>query len=420
VSDIFVSYASEDKARIKPLVEALQQHGWTIWWDRTILAGKIWEREIEAALAGSRCVIVVWSEASVQSDWVWTEADEGKRRGILVPVLLDLVTIPLAFRRIHAANLVGWNGETANSEFEELARAVTALLGSSAPLAAGGTGATQTAGGSTARLTDVHAPAEPILASTFTKASESPPADKGRRPEATPAEEERTIWSSISTLAFGPRRRTLVLGAFGLVCIIGLGWYFASTRHNTEPSVTPTKPAPQTLAAGEIKVNSKDNLRYAWIRPGKFMMGCSLGDSQCYDDEKPAHEVGISLGFWLGQTEVTQAAYQAVTRKPNPSHFNGNDLPVEEVSYDEAKSYCEAVGMRLPTEAEWEYAARAGSTAGRYGDLDQVAWYSGNSAAGGRVGRLRFRIGAYRSSQRAIVERPTLQLAPTISSSSSP
>ena len=128
LSDIFISYASEDKARIKPLVDALRQHGWSVWWDRTILAGQVWEREIEQALEAARCLIVVWSQASIQSEWVWTEADEGKRRGILVPVLLDPVLIPLAFRRIQAANLIGWRGEMPNAEFEELALAATALL----------------------------------------------------------------------------------------------------------------------------------------------------------------------------------------------------------------------------------------------------------------------------------------------------
>jgi formylglycine-generating enzyme required for sulfatase activity len=107
-------------------------------------------------------------------------------------------------------------------------------------------------------------------------------------------------------------------------------------------------------------------------------MGCSASDSECYSDEKPAHLVTLKKGFWLGQTPVTQVAYQRVIGS-NPSHFRGEQLPVERVSWTQAKAYCEAVGGRLPSEAEWEYAARAGSDAPRYGDLNAIAWYSKNS-----------------------------------------
>jgi formylglycine-generating enzyme required for sulfatase activity/regulation of enolase protein 1 (concanavalin A-like superfamily) len=133
---------------------------------------------------------------------------------------------------------------------------------------------------------------------------------------------------------------------------------------------------PATIVAGRTKVNPKDGLTYVWIPPGTFMMGCSPGDNGCQSYEKPAHEVTITKGFWLGQTPVTQQAYQRVTGR-SPSSFKGATLPVEMVNWDEAQAYCAVIGGRLPTEAEWEYAARAGSTAARYGNLDEIAWYPG-------------------------------------------
>ncbi len=134
-------------------------------------------------------------------------------------------------------------------------------------------------------------------------------------------------------------------------------------------------PSPQNCKG---RVNDKDGLCYVRIPAGSFLMGCSPGDNACSEDEKPAVRVEITKAFLLGETEVTQEAFQRVM-KTNPSNFKGPQRPVEGVSWHDAKNYCAAVGGRLPTEAEWEYAARARSTAARYGDPDKIAWYGNNS-----------------------------------------
>ncbi len=126
-------------------------------------------------------------------------------------------------------------------------------------------------------------------------------------------------------------------------------------------------------------------MEFVRIQPGEFMMGCSSGDNQCYENEKPAYRVRITKGFEMGKYEVTQAQWESVMGS-NPSNFRGADRPVERVSWNDAQDFLQKLNSRqdgyryrLPTEAEWEYAARAGTTGSYAGNLDAMAWYSINS-----------------------------------------
>ncbi len=120
--------------------------------------------------------------------------------------------------------------------------------------------------------------------------------------------------------------------------------------------------------------------------PGEFMMGCFPENSVCAAPERPARRVQITKPFEIGRYEVTQAQWQAVMGS-NPSHFKGNDLPVEQVGWNDVQEFLKKLNAqndgfeyRLPTEAEWEFAARASASESMTDRLHEVAWYDANAA----------------------------------------
>ncbi len=158
-----------------------------------------------------------------------------------------------------------------------------------------------------------------------------------------------------------------------------------------KPNPTP-KPAPaqRVSASYQKKYFEVGNVQFAMIpvNGGTFTMGATSEMTEPWDDEKPTHQVILS-SYYIGETEVTQALWKAVMGN-NPSHFNGDNLPVESVSWNDCQTFIRKLNdltgrhFRLPTEAEWEFAARGGNQSRhtQYSGssrIDDVAWYDGNS-----------------------------------------
>ncbi len=131
MADIFFSYSSLDRERVRPIYQALNEQGFDIFWDQSVPAGTDWDRWIRQHLNDAKCAIVFWSVNSVASDNVRHEATVAKQRGKLVPVLLDPLTaeqFPMGSYSTQGANLSAWSGETEDVEWTKVQRELEARL----------------------------------------------------------------------------------------------------------------------------------------------------------------------------------------------------------------------------------------------------------------------------------------------------
>ena len=170
----------------------------------------------------------------------------------------------------------------------------------------------------------------------------------------------------------------------------------------SDPTPTSSRTQRYYRVSATPALRQPDTNNLAWIKPGRFTMGSPSAEQDRYSDEGPQMQVTISQGFWMSKYEVTQGEYVAVMGT-NPSYFTGDlDRPVEQVNWNDAVAYCNQLtqrersagrlpsgyGYRLPTEAEWEYACRAGTTTRfGYGDdpgytqLGSYVWYNSNNGS---------------------------------------
>ena len=128
MADIVLSYARENRQQAESLAHALEHAGWSVWWDHEILPGTSFEQVIEAELSAARCVVVLWSAAARQSNWVRDEASLALSRNVLVSALLDDSKLPLGFRQQQTVSLAHWSGATSDPAFTILSQGIAKVV----------------------------------------------------------------------------------------------------------------------------------------------------------------------------------------------------------------------------------------------------------------------------------------------------
>ena len=389
--DLFISYSREDRERVKPLVDALIAHGWIVRWDWRVNDGEQFHPRIEEALAGSACVIVLWSEHSIASPWVIAEAREGANKQKLVPVLLDEVSIPIAFHGIHTTDFTRWSGHANDGLVQTLIQDIDAVAGEPGI----DTSVTQLAAANAAREVfkaelsvqkvevddieqlqalrrEVH-----VLASDFDLKHAKYKIENylARHPNSIEARLllEQTInepvpaATRLRNMASG--RRVWRLGAAGVLAA-GVVAALLAVLSATRPDLA----TPDLLDAAFI---APDMVQ---IPAGTFKMG---SDTSSFDHERPVLDVTVS-SFELARNELTWAEWQSCedeggcNKIERPDFFDSLGTserpthPVVNVNISSVNEYLawinEETGRsyRLPSNVEWEYATRAGSTTDYY------------------------------------------------------
>jgi formylglycine-generating enzyme required for sulfatase activity len=209
-----------------------------------------------------------------------------------------------------------------------------------------------------------------------TTRSTAPANDNKSKPDESAAN-ERTYWESI--------RLSTDAEDFKAYLLKYPNGQYSDLARNTLRRLEAAKSTANSSSSNMPRTRTNQTgIEFVLIPPGSFMMGSTNGDA----DEKPAHQVTINYSFYMGKYEVTQAQWQSVMGN-NPSNFKDcANCPVEQVSWDDAQNFVNKLNesndgfrYRLPTEAEWEYACRAGTTGDYAGNLSEMAWYSENSGS---------------------------------------
>jgi formylglycine-generating enzyme required for sulfatase activity len=426
MADVFLSYRNtpERRALVGRLAFILRVHEISVWWDYGLEAGESYRAQITTELANAHIVAPLWCGESILSPWVRMEAELGKDK--LLPARLQKVAPPEAFEAIQAADLIGWDGTVSHPRLQAYVRKIAERLGRSgnaptdsleqlahlprvtplpeAPAAAAPPAATggevqdyafwkaewdaHRVGVDLVALQAIADHAPPYFASQARARIGQIEAEQRRLVEAQERQAREAEAKRREEAERAERERRLREGPWDI--LVGSG---SAAR-------------PTTLKAGDVFRDFDDGPELVVIPPGRFMMGtddaeiarlCKEYGVDYFKWEAPQHEVGIAQPFAAGRFAVTFEqwdAFAAATNghKPADQGWGRGRRPAINVSWNDAQAYVQWLAKktgqpyRLLSEAEWEYAARAGSkTAFWWGDTISTgqANYDGNYTYGG-------------------------------------
>ena len=385
MSDIFISYKREEQPIARKLADALEREGWTVWWDPKLRAGEHFDDVIEKALNEAKCVIVMWSKLSVNSEYIKAEATEALEQHKLVPVKIENVNLPFRFKRVHTPSLLDWDGSRASPEFRKFVGDISEVLSDSSNT----TKQAEAYDADQRRIRQevpkrwrIYAPVVSAVAIVliffsfvfwWPKRQETERVEKQPLKEAaaTPepeANEPKEIAKQPPVVKRQPEeqiaepRREKVEAATGLPSQ-------APSEHKQEKPIA-TQPV---LSAGKVfrerLKNGQEGPEMVVIPVGSFRMGDVQGGGE--QNELPVRTVRMQKPFAIGRYEVTfdeydQFATVSKRKLPDDKGWGRGRRPVINVSWQDAVEYTKWLSeqtskrYRLPTEAEWEYAARGG------------------------------------------------------------
>lgn len=292
--EIFFSYAREDRERAEFLAHALQDEGFSVWWDVSIPAGKTFDKVIEQALTAAHCVIVLWSKNSVDNRWVLTEAQDGADREVLVPILIDEVKIPLAFRRLEAANLIEWTGDKTDPAFLRLISDISNVL---------------KAGSKTPVESKLPLPQSEAV-EHLKPAHDWPVVNVKKVPDRRVPPNYRR-WA----IGFGG-------GIFVVVLItLVLGWLLSVNRGNSTPQNVPITPAQTTGTAPGATTRPVESVNQTAVSVGKALLSSLDKTRHTGPDFDYWPKGGIRIAYYH---LATFAGYETLTRlSPHPVFVSG-------------------------------------------------------------------------------------------------